>query len=148
MEKAIYFDMDGTIADLYGVENWLNDLQGEKTAPYEKAKPLVNMNLLARYLNKLHKQGYYIGVISWTSKGGSAEYNVRVKTAKEKWLNTHLKSVKFDDVAIVPYGTPKSSVALIKNGLLFDDAAEVREEWRGIAFNVDNILPTLKALID
>ena len=23
MMKAIYFDMDGTIADLYGVENWL-----------------------------------------------------------------------------------------------------------------------------
>lgn len=27
IEKTINFDMDGTIADLYGVENWLEYLQ-------------------------------------------------------------------------------------------------------------------------
>lgn len=26
MKNAIYFDMDGTIANLYGVENWLDYL--------------------------------------------------------------------------------------------------------------------------
>ena len=26
MQKAIYFDMDGTIADFYGVPNWLEYL--------------------------------------------------------------------------------------------------------------------------
>ena len=26
MTKAIYFDMDGTIADLYGVDGWLDSL--------------------------------------------------------------------------------------------------------------------------
>ena len=29
MIKAIYFDLDGTIADLYGVEGWLDDLIAE-----------------------------------------------------------------------------------------------------------------------
>ena len=38
----IYFDMDGTIADLYGVENWLNDLRTERTTPYEIATPLCD----------------------------------------------------------------------------------------------------------
>ena len=48
MTKAIYFDMDGTIADLYGVPNWLDCLIAEKTKPYREAKPLVDMrNLLA-----------------------------------------------------------------------------------------------------
>ena len=31
MYKAIYFDMDGTIADLYGVNGWLDYLVGEQT---------------------------------------------------------------------------------------------------------------------
>ena len=67
----ICFDMDGTIADLYGVENWLEYLLEENVKPYKIAKPLVNMSALARRLNKLQRKGYEIGVISWTSKGGS-----------------------------------------------------------------------------
>ena len=33
MTKAIYFDMDGTIADLYAVENWLDDLINFRPRP-------------------------------------------------------------------------------------------------------------------
>jgi len=39
--KAIYFDMDGTIADFYSVENWLEDLRMENVAPYILAKPML-----------------------------------------------------------------------------------------------------------
>ncbi len=66
--KAIYFDMDGTIADLYGVENWLDSLIHEQTKPYRVAKPLVNMRKLGRLLNLLKEQGYHIGIVSWLSK--------------------------------------------------------------------------------
>ena len=55
MTKAIYFDMDGTIADLYGVEGWLNDLESENERPYATAKPLIRMSALARVLNRLQK---------------------------------------------------------------------------------------------
>ena len=47
MNKAIYFDMDGTIADLYGVSGWLADLEAENVRPYAEAKPLINLALLA-----------------------------------------------------------------------------------------------------
>jgi len=40
MYKEINFDMDGTIADLYGCENWLEDILAERVNPYERAKPL------------------------------------------------------------------------------------------------------------
>ena len=66
--KTIYFDMDGTIANLYGVEGWLNYLINKDTTPYEVAKPMVNMNSLARLLNNLQKKGYEIGIVSWLSK--------------------------------------------------------------------------------
>ena len=59
--RAIYFDMDGTIANLYGVENWLAYLEAEEVTPYLCARPLLNMSLLARYLNRLQREGYQIG---------------------------------------------------------------------------------------
>ena len=46
----ICFDMDGTIADLYGVENWLDNLIAENVKPYAEAKPMLNLSALARKL--------------------------------------------------------------------------------------------------
>ena len=82
--KAIYFDMDGTIANLYGVENWLDDLVNKNTRPYEQAEVMVNMSSLARILNKLQKMGYTIGIVSWLAKNSTDEYDERVKKAKKE----------------------------------------------------------------
>lgn len=144
MEKAIWFDMDGTIANLYGVEGWLEDIINEDTRPYTEAKPLVNMNSLARILNRLTKNGYTVNVISWTAKNGREEYNNRVATVKKAWLKKHLASVNFTNIDIVPYGTCKGEN---RNGILFDDEMKNRMEWKnGIALNVENIIETLKAI--
>jgi hypothetical protein len=142
----ICFDMDGTIADLYGVENWLEYLLAENVKPYEIAKPLVNMSALARRLNSLQRKGYEVGVISWTSKGGSAEYNAEVEAAKRTWLHKHLASVKFDFIAVVPYGYNKAAFADSEKDVLFDDENKNRENWRGVAYDVNNILEVLKSL--
>ena len=142
-EKIINFDMDGTIADLYGVDGWLDDLINGDTRPYDIAKPLLNMSALARVLNKLQRLGYKINIISWTSKSGTAEYNERVKVSKLKWLAKHLKSVKFDNVYIVPYGTPKHEIS---TGILFDDEQPNRIKWGIGAYDVNNILGVLKAV--
>ena len=143
MTKAIYFDMDGTIADLYGVNNWLDYLTNEDTTPYEVCKPLVNLSLLARYLNKLQRKGYKINIISWLSKTGSSDYNSRVAIAKMNWLKKHLPSVKFDNISIVNYGTPKQTLG---TGILFDDEKPNRDNWVGVAYDVNNILEVLKNL--
>ena len=141
MIKEINFDMDGTIANLYGVENWLAYLIKEDTTPYAVAKPLVRFSVLARKLNQLQKQGYKLRVISWLSKNGSAEYNNQVSAVKKDWLQKRLPSVKWDEIVIVPYGTPKSTCG---QGFLFDDEENNRKEWKGTAFGVENILEVLK----
>ena len=143
MKKEIWFDMDGTIADLYGVEGWLDMLLNENAKPYEIAKPLVNMRELAKVLNRLIEKGWEIGVISWLSKNGTNDYNKKVANAKMKWLAKHLKSVKFAKIDIVEYGTPKQ---INRNGILFDDEKQNRENWLGIAYNVENILQVLREL--
>ena len=79
MTKTIYFDMDGTFVNLYGVEDWLDMLINEDTKPYAIAKPLFRMCEFARIIHKLQINGYRIGIISWLSKNGTDEYNEILK---------------------------------------------------------------------
>lgn len=143
MKKEIWFDMDGTIADLYGVDGWLEMLIDSDPTPYEIARPLLRMATLARLLNRLQRGGWKIGIVSWLSKSGTEAYNRAVTEAKREWLAKHLKSVRFDYIDILPYGTPKE---IGRNGFLFDDEEKNRKNWQGIALDVNEILETLKAL--
>ena len=142
----ICFDMDGTIADLYGVDGWLENLIAEDVRPYREAKVLLNMNSLAKVLNKLQKQGHEIVVISWLSKCGSAEYDEKVTATKKAWLAKHLGSVKFDEINIVRYGVNKDSFRKSDSDILFDDEEQNREAWNGKAYDVNSILEVLKAI--
>ena len=143
---TIYLDLDGTVADLYGVEGWLADLEAKRTRPYEEAKPIYNMSVLAKAIHKAQANGIKVGVISWLSKTATEDYNKAVTRAKRKWLKKHLKSVNFDEVHIVPYGTPKSTVAL-DIGILFDDEERNRLEWnKGDAFPPEKIFEILKKI--
>lgn len=146
MTKAIYFDMDGTIADLYGVNGWLDSLVAEQTKPYREAKPLVDMRQLGKMLNKLQAQGWKVGIISWLAKSGSDEYNNRVAKTKEAWLKKHLGSVHFDEIKIAKYGTPKQFLANHAFGILFDDEQPNRDAWVGKSYDVHNILQILAAI--
>ena len=66
--RVLVFDMDGTIADLYGVSNWLEDLRNENPRPYINAEPLYDMENLVNILNALKACGWKIVVTSWLSK--------------------------------------------------------------------------------
>ena len=146
MRITINFDMDGTIADLYGVDNWLEMLIAEDAFPYETAEPLLRLSALARRLNSLQKNGYNLAIISWLSKSGTDEYNAEVEAVKRKWLAKHLPSVKWDAIRIVPYGTPEQDFCGIPLDILFDDEARNRENWTGRAYDVNNIMEILKEI--
>ena len=148
MKKTIWFDMDGTIANLYGVDNWLPKLRSFDPSPYAEAEVMLNMSLLARYLNKLKAMGYRIGIISWLSKNSTKEYDKAVKKVKLKWLKVHLNSVKFNEINITSYGVPKELYMDTLDDILFDDNTLIREQWVGKAYEPDEILSILKELID
>ncbi|MBR2506875.1 MAG: hypothetical protein IKB70_08285 [Bacilli bacterium] len=143
---TINFDMDGTIADLYGVENWLDYLIAEDTTPYAVATPLLRLSALARRLNTLQRNGYNLAVISWLSKSGSPEYNERVTAVKMAWLAKHLPSVHWDRITIVPYGTPKENFCFSPADILFDDEERNRNNWTGRAYDVQNIMEILREI--
>lgn len=143
---TIFFDMDGTIADLYGVKNWLDYLINKNAFPYENAKPLLRLCVLARMLNKLQGLGFKIAIISWLAKNSNENYDLAVTEAKMKWLSTHLSSVSFDEINIVSYGICKDTFRHTENDILFDDEKNNRDSWGGVAYDVENIIEVLKAL--
>lgn len=145
--RTIWWDMDGTIANLYEVENWLPKLRSEDATPYSDAKVMWNMSQLAKLMNKVQRMGYQLGIISWTARGGSETYNNKVAEAKLNWLKLHLASVNFDSICIVKYGIPKQNFMNTDEDILFDDEEQNREAWTGHAFTPDMMIKVLKSLI-
>ena len=141
--RVINLDMDGTFVDLYGVDGWYECLLNKDTTPYEIAPALVNFSALARVLNNKKKQGYKINVISWTAKIDDEDYNKRIALAKLAYLYKRLPSVNFDNIFILPYGTPKS---ICGKGYLFDDEEPNRKEWGKGAMNPENLIEKIKKL--
>lgn len=146
---TIWFDMDGTLCDLYAVENWLPKLRAEDASPYMEAAPLLRLCSLARVLNRLQREGVKIGIVSWLSKNATAAYDESVTAAKQNWLKKHMPSVNWDYMRIVPYGTPKSEVAECEPfDVLFDDEQPNIDEWErnfGWGFKPTDIMDFLRS---
>ena len=121
------FDMDGTIADLYHVENWLPKLRAYDPSPYKEAAPMWDMDRLNTVLEALQALGHTVTVVSWLSKESTVEYNRSTRAAKRTWLRE--QGFPFDEIHLVKYGTPKSKFSRPDAiNIFFDDSEEVAKE--------------------
>ena len=149
MTKTLVFDMDGTIADLYAVTDWLENIIAENVRPYAIAEPMYNMNKLVNVINRLKENGWRVAIVSWTSKHGSKEYNKAVRRVKKEWLDRY--NFPYDELHVIKYGTPKSYCMRKTGGfqILFDDEEPNRKAWRnGSTVNAnENIYKILKNML-
>ena len=148
--KILVFDMDGTIADFYGVEGWLNDLEAESTRPYEEARPLYDVNYLNNLIERLKMVGWKIIITTWLSKNGTKEFNDRTRKAKLEWLEKY--HFPYDEIHLVKYGTTKANCTRYIGGyqVLVDDNEKVRKGWKlGATIDANNnILEELEKMLD
>ena len=148
--RTIVFDMDGTIADFYGVKGWLDYLKAEDTTPYEIAKPLYDMVALANLLMTLKADGWKVVVTTWLAKGGTKEYNDRTRKAKLEWLEKY--NFPYDEIHLVKYGTTKANCTRKIGGfqVLVDDNEKVRKGWNlGTTINANyNIVKEIEKLVN
>lgn len=145
---TICFDMDGTIADLYGVENWLSLLRAEDPSPYRKAAPMWDMAELNEVLMLLEKEGWGVRIISWLSKDSTPEYDKAVRKAKAEWLRKW--QFPYQKCHFVKYGTTKANCVRKACGnapcILIDDNDKVRKGWH-LGETIDPIEIDLPAVL-
>ncbi len=149
---TIYFDLDGTLYNLYGMPNWLERITtladpSAYAADTDDAL-LVDMVALHEVLYALMDKGYSIGVVTWLAKNASAEYDKAVRRVKREWLKKFLPMAT--EIHIVRYGTPKHRIINNKvDAIIVDDNAEVREAWtRGQAIDAtENLIEALRGLL-
>lgn len=127
--KTLVFDMDGTIADLYGVENWLDKLLAEDATPYTDARAIYTTEVLNSMIETLKACGWRVVVTSWLCKGSTKAYDKMVREAKLEWLDRH--NFPYDEVHLVKYGTTKANCTRKIGGyqILVDDNEAVRKGW-------------------
>ena len=71
--KYLCFDMDGTIADLYAVNGWLEQLRAYNPNPYRVAEPMWDMVELTNAIQAIQEIGIKIVIITWASKDSTRE---------------------------------------------------------------------------
>ena len=149
MNKTLVFDMDGTIANFYGVIGWLDYLKESNSTPYIVAEPLYNMEYLNSILRVLKMFGWRVVVTSWLAKDSSKEFDREVRQAKLDWLDNF--DFPYDEIHLVKYGTTKANCTRKHGGfqVLVDDNKSVRDGW-SLGMTIDaneNIIPHLLDLI-
>ena len=128
-KTRVYLDMDGTIADLYGIENWLSRLHASDENIFLECKPMISENDLLKHFPE---DKYTISILSMTPLGASEEYCANVTAQKNKWLDVHFP--KLTKRIYKAYGHNKN-LKNSANAILIDDSEPIRNSWEGIALN-------------
>jgi 5'(3')-deoxyribonucleotidase len=117
----IYFDLDGTVYDLYAVEDWDYKLRHSDTSVFTDGKTMTDMVELGKRLVDRE-----VAVITWLPKESTKEYRDACTQVKVDWVHVNMPYVK--EIHVLEYGTPKHSIGSIED-ILVDDNAKVLEDW-------------------
>lgn len=132
MSIKVFLDMDGTLYNLYGKENWLEKLENEVPGVFadsENLMPGLDLKILHDIIYRLMDKGVSFGVISWTPFAASPIYEETCRKEKIKWLAKNFPMIT--DIAIVPYGIEKQKTITkrAQKMYLIDDNKEVCKTW-------------------
>ena len=123
MKRTIWFDMDGTIADFYSVDNWLEKILNEDTSPYAEAKPLFDSDEMDYLISLLRKAGYDIGIISYAPHDCTLSMLFNTMAVKRDWLDRYFPYAS--KIHITTKATPKSTYYNEGDVLVDDEIANI-----------------------
>lgn len=142
MKRTIWFDMDGTLYDLYKIPGWLEALRTNRWEIFEvPGYARAHIERIRAAIAGLKEAGWMVGVITWAPKNLTAEqFNdfQEIANIKYAWLKAHVPELTGGNTRFYcqPYGKSKADVVIWEDdaagnvNYLVDDNKEVRREWR------------------
>lgn len=130
MSVKIYFDLDGTVYNLYGIAEWEPKLRAENPNVFREGSFIGDYQDFMNICNKLLEKGVQFGVITWLPMQASPEYEVECELVKREWVQRYMPFVS--EFTAQSYGVPKQN-AIIKRAktmYLLDDNTEICEMWQ------------------
>lgn len=141
MSVKIYFDLDGTVYNLYGIAEWEPKLRAENPNVFREGSFIGDYQDFMSICHKLLEKGVQFGVITWLPMQASEEYERECAEVKREWVKKFMPFV--NEFIAQTYGIPKQN-AIIKRAkrmYLLDDNTQVCEMWQTgkmrIAVNVN-----------
>ena len=146
MATKIFFDMDGTIADLYNYPDWLDNILAENDIMFKWLAPMYSYSEMLALQEQF--DNCELEIITWTPMNASPEYCQKVEEAKRIWIEGIYPGI-FSRINVLPYGVPKqyAHTTRAKNMILVDDNQEVLAMWN-TPTNRKSILRTPDMTID
>lgn len=125
--KIVYFDMDGTLVDLYGVTNVFKRLDTLDASVYLEAKPID------KYINMLKEfttLGYKVVILSCLGMISEEQFDKDTIYNKDIWLNKYIGSEYIYDRIYIPNTKHKEEyISKYGYGILVDDDIRVLNNW-------------------
>lgn len=144
MKGYIWFDMDGTIYDLYKIPGWLDALRANEMNIFSlddmgrKSLPRIREAVRA-----LMDAGWQVGIITWAPMHIEACTPVFDDCWLEKkhWIDRNFPELADCTFNCVEYGDPKQNWVEDDSvlNILVDDNKLVRENWRKAGKNFKTI---------
>ena len=126
----IWMDLDGTVYDLYNVNNWEPRLRAEDPTVFEDGDFIGDYDRFISICNKLVLIGVQFGVITWLSMQSSVEYEIECTEVKRSWVKKFMPFVT--EFNAQSYGTPKQNAIQKRAKIMYllDDNKEICEMWK------------------
>ena len=130
MSIKVTLDLDGTVYDLYSVENWLEKLRSEDASVFSEGNFIGDYNRFKAVCEKLVAVGVQFEVITWLPMQASPEYELECTEVKREWVKKFMPFVT--EFTAQSYGIPKQNAIKkrAKTMYLLDDNREVCEMWK------------------
>lgn len=129
----IFFDMDGTIANLYQKRGWLESIMDEQEGLFQNLEPMFTRADWVSFeasLSRIFNGQYELGIITWTPMNVTSEYCQIVEQEKRNWVLENLPKC-FTEFHALPFGVPKqyADTKRAETMILVDDNMEVLSIW-------------------
>jgi len=133
MKKRVYLDMDGTIANLYESENWLQRLRNEDKTIFLECAPMTTEKNLFKIFPQ---EQFEIIILTMTPMNCTKEYHEQVIEQKNQWLTKYFPNI--EKKIFKKYGHNKN-LKNSANAILVDDNETIRNNFKGLALNPANL---------